>query len=51
MAGNKKGGGKNTPHSGAHGDARMAITRKNKERRAKRYAKWLEKRRLKNSTT
>lgn len=30
--------------SGAHGDARKAITRKNKERKAKQYAKWLAKR-------
>ena len=39
---------KTTPHNGPHGDARKAITKRNKERRAKQEAKWLSKRRAKN---
>ena len=40
---------KHTAHNGPHGDARKAITKKNKARREKQYAKWLSKRREKNA--
>lgn len=36
---NKKGGGKFTPHSGLHGDARKFRTAANKLRRATRMAR------------